>query len=128
MNEKRQATPHPHRAASRILLALDVIGLVLLLYSITSIAAKFRQIFNDILEDQKLPALTQSVLSLPRTGATVIVAGAIAALIYKEVRIANNARNVMINATAFGAIVIAFVLFVVAVFTPLSGVITRISD
>ena len=126
MKNEPQTIPQRHRTASRILLALDVIGLLVLLYCTAIVAAKFRQIFNDLLEGQTLPALTQCVLALPKTVSIVALVAAIGGLIYKEFRINNNTRKMIINATVFAAIVILFMVFVVAMFAPLTVIITSL--
>ena len=65
MTDESRTVPGRYQVASLIMLMLDVLGLLGLLYGTTVVAAKFRQIFADLLESRPLPALARLVLSIP---------------------------------------------------------------
>jgi hypothetical protein len=125
MTDKPQPLAPRQRTASRTLLALDAIGLLLLLYCFTRVAGKFREIFHDLLDDQGMPALTHWFISIPPALSLAVIVGAIGALIYKEGR-NNDRRNVIINATTLAVIVIVFMIFVVAMFRPMVVIVTTL--
>ena len=120
MTEELQTGPVWHRTASVVWLTIDVLGLLWLLYCVTIVAGKFRQVFDDLLEGRALPALTRAVLSVPPIVSIVFSLGAIAALIYKEVRIGSKTQTLVINATVFAVAVFLFLVLVVALFQPLT--------
>jgi len=120
MNEDLQSILKRRRTTSHILLVVDVFGLLLLLYCTTIVTPKFRHIFNELLEGQTLPVLTQCFLSLSRTVSVVLFVGAIGALLYKESRISGEKTKLVINETVCAAIVILFIVFVAAMFMPLT--------
>ena len=117
-----------YRVASLVVLTLDVVGLLLFLGCATIIAGKFRRIFTDLLEGAPLPALTQLVLSIPAAVYLVACAGAIAALIYKEVRIGSRRMTLIINAAALAVVSVVFVVLIVALFKPLIGTINALDS
>jgi len=92
MTDESRTVPGRYQVASLIMLMLDVLGLLGLLYGTTVVAAKFRQIFADLLESRPLPVLTRLVLSIPASVALLFFVGSMAALIYKEVRMGNKSR------------------------------------
>ena len=120
MTDESRTVPGRYQVASLIMLMLDVLGLLGLLYGTTVVAAKFRQIFADLLESRPLPALARLVLSIPARVALPFFVGAMASLIYKEVRMGNKSRALVINAATLTAIVIMSVLLVLALFGPLT--------
>ena len=61
------------------------------------------------------------VLSIPGRVAIIIFGGTIGALIYKELRSSNKTRNLNINATVLAVIVILFMVFIIAMFMPLTA-------
>ena len=105
-----------------VFLVLDMIGLLWLLYCFTYVTGKFRMIFDDLLEGKGLPALTQLVLSIPRTMSVLFFVGAIAALIYKESRITNKTRTLVMNIVVLIAGIVLFMVLVVGLFMPLIGI------
>ncbi len=127
MTDESRTVPGRYQVASLIMLMLDVLGLLGLLYGTTVVAAKFRQIFADLLESRPLPALARLVLSIPARVALPFFVGAMASLIYKEVRMGNKSRALVINAATLTAIVIMSVLLVLALFGPLTVIITSLS-
>ena len=98
-----------------------------MLYCATIVAGKFRQIFDDLLEGRALPALTRTVLSVPPIVSILFSLGAIAALFYKEVRIGNKTHTLVINTTVFAIAVFLFLVLVIALFQPLTVIITSMS-
>ena len=117
-------TIHPRdQTASLIILTLDVIGLAGLLYSTTVVASKFRQIFDDLLGGQSLPALTYFVLSIPGPVYVLCIVGAIAGLVWKEQRISDKSQTLIMNLVALITVVVLFVVLVVALFSPLVTIV-----
>ena len=116
-----------YQAASLIVLTLNVLGLLGLLYGTTVVAARFRQVFAALLEGRPLPFLTRLVLSIPAGVALPFFIGVMAALIYKDVRMVNKTQALVINAAALAGIVILSVLLVIALFAPLTVIITSLS-
>jgi hypothetical protein len=119
MTDETQTTRPHHQTASLVVVILDVIGLLGLLYCATIVAAKFRLIFADLLEGQQLPALTRIILSVPALVYALCMAGAIAGLIWKEVRLSDKSQTLLINIGALIAIIVLFVVLVAALFSPL---------
>ena len=123
MTENPQ-TPRPRfRTASLIVLTLDILGLLGLLYGFTVITHKFRHIFAELLEGRSLPALTQLVLSIPVTASAVFFMGAMAALIYKELSVANKTATLLVNCAVFVLNLLLFMVLVLALFGPLVVII-----
>ena len=123
MTETSQNARPRHRTASLIMLILAVLGLLVLLFTTTVVVPKFGKIFTDLLEGKTLPGLTQLVLSIPTAVYLVACAGAIAALIHKEVRIGNRAMTLTINAAALAVVMVLLLVLTVALFLPLTGII-----
>jgi len=115
--------PVRHRVASMVFLVLDVIGLLCLLDCFTIVTGKFRLIFDDLLEGRNLPVLTQLILSIPRTVSFLFFVGAIAALIYKESRITDKPRTLVMNIVVFVVGIILFMVLAVGLFQPLIGIV-----
>ena len=123
MTEAARPLPARHRTASVIVLTLDVIAMLSLLVCFTLIAHRFCHIFDDLLEGRALPELTRLVLAIPNTVSVLCFVGAIAALIYKESRIANKTRTLVMNIAVFVAAVFVFIFFAFAMFMPLESFI-----
>jgi len=119
MTEESKTIRPRHQTASLIMLILDMIGLVGLLYCTTVVASKFRQIFDDLLEGRGLPTLTQVLLSIPAPIYILCIVAAIAGLVWKESRINDRSQTLIVNVVAFIAVVVLFVVLVVALFSPL---------
>jgi hypothetical protein len=90
---------------------------------------------SDIDENMKSSELTKWIGKNVRIqfrrdalGAVALFVGTIGALVYKELRINNQTRNLIINATVLAAIVILFMVFIVAMFTPLIVIITNLKN
>lgn len=111
-----------HRINSLFLLTVDVVGLLFLLYCTTIVVTRFRLIFDDLLQGNGLPALTHLILSIPRSLYVIFFVGVIAALIYKELRISNKTRSLVINLLAFAAAVFLYIVLVVAFFLPMISI------
>ena len=126
MSEQAQTIPNKHRTASYVVLILDVLAGLLVLFSITSLAAKFGSIFSDLLEGQPLPALTRAFLSVPKAAAAALFGAAAAVLIYKEVRCGNRTTNLIINGVVLALLMLVFMAFLVAMYLPLTEVITSL--
>ena len=118
-------TIHPrHRTASLIVLILAVIGLLCLLYGTTVVAATFRHIFEEFLEGRRLPTLTHVLLSITGPLYALCIGGAIAGLIWKESRITDNTRTLVMNIEALVVVVFLFMVWVVAHIPHLFSVIS----
>ena len=112
----------PSRTASLVALVLDILGLLCLLFVTTVVAPRFRDIFADL--RVPLPVLTTTVLSVPWFVYALLIGAAIAGLISKECSIADKRQTRNINLIVMGGIVVCLMLFVFAMFSPLSVLIT----
>jgi hypothetical protein len=108
-----------HRTASLVVLGVDVIGLLFLLYCTTVAETKFRQIYDELLAREPLPVLTALVLSVPQPVYVLVLMAVLAGLIYKESRITNRTRTLVLNLAVLVVGVALFMVFVVAMFLPL---------
>lgn len=128
MTEESKTTRPRHQTVSLIMLILDVIGLGGLLYCTTVVASKFCQIFDDLLEGRALPTLTQVLLSIPAPIYIFCIVAAIAGLVWKESCIKDKSRTLRVNVMALIAVVVLFVVLVVALFRPLIIIIVSMKQ
>ena len=101
-----------------------MIGLVGLLCCTTVVASAFRQKFADLLEGRSLPALTHVFLSIPGPVYVLCVVGAIVGLVWKESRISDKHRTLIMNVVAFITLGVLFGVLVVALFMPLINIVS----
>ena len=109
-------SPLRHRAASLAVLVLDVAGLLLLTFCATFGVSRFRLIFDDLLEGRRLPPLTNAFLSVPGAAYVLLFGGLIAALVIKELYVANKTRTLAANVAVLAAAALFFMAFIVAMF------------
>jgi len=102
-------SPLRHRAASLAVLVLDVAGLLLLTFCTTFGVPRFRLIFDDLLEGRCLPPLTNAFLSVPGAAYVLLFGGLIAALVFKELYVANKTRTLAVNVVVLVAAAFFFI-------------------
>ena len=117
--------PSRHRLASLIVLALDMLLLLSLLYACTVTIGRFAQLFGDL--KMELPILTHLVISIPRTAAGGVLLGIMAALMYKELRIADKTRTLIMNLVVFVVGACAGMFLVIVLFCPLLAIIDSLN-
>ena len=122
MTDGSQTVSPKDRGASQVVLVLDVIGLICLLFLTTIVAPKFRAIFADL--QTPLPAMTAAILSVPGFAYAVFIVASICGLIAKERSVANRTLTRNVNLIALVAIVVCLGLLVVAMFIPLTDLVT----
>lgn len=115
------------RSASLAALILAVFGLLLLVFLHVVVVERFRVIFVDLFEGQKLPAMTTLVLSMPRPVAALAAALAIGLLAWKEIAMENKHVSMLINIGAIGIAIGLAVCAGVALFLPLLIIVTNLS-
>jgi len=119
--------PHlRHRAASAAVLVLDVAGLLLLTFCTTFGVVRFRFIFDDLLEGRRLPPLTNAFLAVPGAAYVVLFGGLIAALVFKELYVANKTRTLAVNVIVFIAAALFFMAFIIAMFMAMCPIVGTI--
>ena len=112
-------SPLRHRAASLAVLVLDVAGLLLLTFCTTFGVPRFRLIFNDLLEGRCLPPLTNAFMSVPGAAYVLLFGGLIAALVFKELYVANKTRTLAVNVVVFVAAAFFYIAFALAMVMPM---------
>lgn len=110
---------------SIFILVIDLVGLALLALLAQHMLPGFLKIFEDF--DAELPALTQCLLSVPRSWYVGAFAGIGVLLLLKEIVIRNAGVKSVLNLLAGLALLAFAAVAVVALFLPLIALIEALS-
>jgi|GEM_PF-6307254 len=111
--------------ASTIVLAIDVIGLLVLGGVTLSAKRAFAKMFADM--KVELPAVTNTILSIPTAAYVGVFLSLIVVLILKEILIRAGTVKLVINLAAIVGGIVYLSVYIIALFLPLIELMTQVS-